>query len=190
MFGLPGNIKQDGCALCTAACAPGQDVLPPLTLLLLSLIFLSPSFWPSIFNVCLCVCVSMSLCESCRRGHPEWSIWQRSKDRWWKPGWKAGHSFKPGLRWQTLSALTTAADDATHVSSISQLLRRSSRKLHITGWKMCFALNMQPFSNKMFLLISWLPCRLEFKDSRQQSQSGSALCSVFAAEFVISNDFI
>lgn len=94
MFGKQGDIKQDRCVLCTAACAPDQHVLaaciPPLSIIILS--FSPQPLSP--YSQCECV----HAC-ACVNDDSECNIWHCPKERWWKPGWKAQHSLKSDLSW-------------------------------------------------------------------------------------------
>lgn len=92
----------------------------------------------------VCACVSM-------KDHPEWSIRHWPRERWWKPGRIAQHSFKPEPRWQT--QMTTAADDETGLLMCSCCCVGASENDSRQGQKCCLELNVQTMTYVQFL--SW-----------------------------------
>lgn len=104
-------------------------------------IFLFPI--PSIFSVCVCACAWAWACVSHTREVTQSGVFdsaqktddERRGDIHFSQAWDDKHS----------PLTTTTADDATHVSSISQLLRRSLRKLHITRMENVFCTEYAAF---------------------------------------------
>lgn len=141
----------------------------------------SPSiyFSSSVSHLCIFLfsnpSVPVLLCvRPCVSDDSERSIWHCPKERWRKPGWKAPHSFKSYLRWQTLRPQRMMP----HMLTVLPCCCVSdTKKWHLTEVKtLRFALNMQPFSYKMFALTSRPPCCQSLTDICLWSQN-TFLCS-------------
>jgi len=99
---------------------------------------------------------------ACVSDDSEGSLWHCPKEWWRKPGWRAPHSLKSDLRWQALRPQQLMPHMLTVAPSCCV---ESLRKWHLTRVQMlCFALNMQPFTCKMFLLTSRPSCCLSLID--------------------------
>lgn len=144
--------------LCTAACAPGQHVLPafipPPRLSCFYLSLLNPSV--PILSVCVFVWM-MTQSEA-------FDTVQKKDDE--NQGEMPQHSLKSDLRWQTLRPQRMMPHMLTVLPCCCvEALGNDT----LQGRKMCFPLNMQPFSYKMFSLTSRRPCCLSLKDFWSQN---------------------
>lgn len=136
------DIRMDACSAeqCVLLGNMLSHHLFPLHLLCLSSYL--PPFHPSadVLSVCMCV----------YERSPRVKHWL--KERWWKPGRIAQHSFKPEPRWQT--QMTTTADDETGSLMCSCCCVGASEIDSRQGQKCCFELNMQTGTFVQFLSVS------------------------------------